>query len=154
MRDNKTGRAAGQAVDRKSKWLMIPVSDVDRAKAFYQISAERHAIDIAVATNSARAKAPPTRQPRSSSEGKPRPSRLRRKAGPRRGRRGRDRAIVARGVDVSEVFLRARPLQQHRGEPARRRGEPRSFLFSFARSKTGTGKAGCPGDHDAAPGRE
>ena len=115
-------------LDMKLEVVFLGVSDVDRAKAFYEKLGWRLDIDVA-AGDFRGVQMTPHNSKASIIFGKGvdvGQARLGTQPGPRRGRHrrcprrlNRPRRRCERGLP-----LRRRPLQQHRGEPARRRARP------------------------------
>ena len=151
-----TRLAKAKSVDMKLEVVMLGVSDVDRAKAFYEKLGWRLDIDFA-AGDFRGVQMTPHNSEASIIFGK----------GITSAKPGSARSLVlavddidaarddliARGVDVSEVFHYAGgPFNNTVGEPARRRARPgRSFLL-LVRLVRGSGRErlAAPGDHDAA----
>ena len=145
-----------EPVDMKLEVVLLGVSDVDRAKAFYENLGWR--LDIDVAGGDFRGvQVTPHNSEASIIFGKGVTSAevwLGAQPGPRRGRHRRRPQRLDRPRRRRErgLPLRRRPLQQHRGEPTRQRARPgRSFLLLVCLVRgSGRERLAAPGDHDAA----
>ena len=143
-------------IDMKLEVVVLGVSDVDRAKAFYENLGWRLDIDVA-AGDFRGVQMTPHNSEASIIFGKGITSAeawLGAQPGPRRGRHRRRprRPDRPRRRRERGLPLRRRPLQQHRGEPTRRRARPaRSFLLLVCLVRgSGRERLAAPGDHDAA----
>ena len=143
-------------MDMKLEVLFVPVSDVDRAKRFYEKLGFRLDIDVANEDFRAIQFTPPGSEA-SIIFGKGdhfRPAGLDRQPGPGGVRyRRRPRQLDRPRRQRERGFpLRRRPLQQRRGEPTCRRARPaRSFLLLICLVRgSGWERLAAPGDPDAA----
>ena len=141
-------------MNMKLEVVIVPVSNVDRAKAFYEKLGFRLDIDI-VSENFRGIQFTPPNSDASIIFGKGVTSAKPSSADLVLAVDNVDAAredLIARGVKVSEVFhLRRRPFQQYSGEPARswpRSGRSFLFLVCLVRGSRREPLA-ASGDHDA-----